>query len=111
MPATPHDHWSPDGANPQRDCYRKSRKFGDIYGGRVRPRVPDNIFRRAHSLNPPGPLDQTPILIEDNPSRNFFFPLSAEESLEAVNALPKKVRRGPGMTLSASRALLPGFWS
>lgn len=77
-------------------AYRKSRKFGDVYGGRVRPRVPGGIFRRAHSLNPPAPLDEVPIVIEDNPSRNFFFPLSGQEALEALRALPK--RRVEGIT-------------
>lgn len=75
-------------------AYRKSRKFGDIYGGRVSPRVPDRIFKRAHSLARPGPMDETPILIQDNPSRNYFFPLSAEETLEALRALPQKHHQG-----------------
>ena len=69
-------------------AYRKSRKFGDIYGGRLRRRLSDNIFRRLHSLKRPSPLDALPILIEENPSRNYFFPVSARESLEALRALP-----------------------
>lgn len=62
-------------------AWKKSRKFGDIYGGRERPKmtvgVPtggNRIFRRAHSILPPSPLDKLPIYIVDNPSRDFFFP-------------------------------------
>ena len=75
-------------------AWRKSRKFGDVYGGRVRPRVPDGIFKRAHSLKPPGPHEQVPILIQENPSREYIFPLSAAEILAALEALPKRHTQG-----------------
>ncbi len=70
--------------------WKKSRKFGDIYGGRQRLRLSDNIFARAHSLKPPSKFDELPVLIEDNPSRDFFFPISAEEADKAMKALPKE---------------------
>ena len=75
-------------------AYRKSRKFGDVYGGRVRLRVPGGIFKRAHSLKPPGTHDELPILIEDNPSRKHFFPLSGDETVEALQALKNKYHNG-----------------
>jgi hypothetical protein len=75
-------------------AWKKSRKFGDIYGGRTRLRLNDSIFKRAHSLKRPAESDKLPILIQDNPSREFFFPISAEEALKAVNALPKKDTQG-----------------
>jgi hypothetical protein len=75
-------------------AWKKSRKFGDIYGGRTRLRLDDNIFKRAHSLKKPGINDQLPILIEENPSKNFFFPLSVSEALEALKALPKRDYEG-----------------
>ncbi len=49
----------------------------------------DNIFKRAHSLNRPSEFDELPILIEDNPSRDFFFPISVEEAKRALEALPE----------------------
>mgnify|MGYP000067038661 FL=1 len=70
-------------------AWKKSRKFGDIYGGRTRARLNDNIFMRAHSLKRPSSTDELPILIQDNPSRDFFFPISADEASEAIKALPK----------------------
>lgn len=70
--------------------WKKSRKFGDVYGGRNSPKFKDRIFQRAHSLNRPSEFDELPILIEDNPSRDFFFPISAEEAKMALQALPKK---------------------
>lgn len=75
-------------------AYRKNRKFGDVYGGRTRARVPDGIFRRAHSLKRPGPHDQLPIVIEDNPSRKFFFPLTGDEVVQALEALPNNASAG-----------------
>jgi hypothetical protein len=69
-------------------AWRKSRKFGDVYGGRRWPKIANHIFKRAHSLTPPAPGQETPILIEDNPSRDFFFPLSGAEVLETLNQLP-----------------------
>ena len=70
--------------------WKKSRTFGDVYGGRVRRKFADNIFRRAHSIRPPSPHEELPILIEDNPSRDFLFPLDGEEVIEALQALPKR---------------------
>jgi len=71
-------------------AYRKSRKFGDVYGGRVRQKIPDNIFQRAHSVSRPGPLDELPIVMRDNPSRDFFFPVMPEEALQALKKLPQR---------------------
>ena len=70
--------------------WKKSRTHGDVFGGRKRLKLADNIFNRAHSLKRPAVNDELPILIQDNPSRDFFFPLNAEETLAAINALPKK---------------------
>ncbi len=50
----------------------------------------DRIFQRAHSVERPGPNDPLPILLEDNPSREFFFPISADEALAALKSLPKR---------------------
>jgi len=72
-------------------AWRKNRKFGDVHGGRTHPKITDGIFNRAHSLSPPGPDQQTPILIEDNPSRDYFFPLTGEE---CIKALPKRDQVG-----------------
>ncbi len=70
-------------------AWKKNRKFGDIYGGRTRLKFSDNIFARAHSLKPPESGQELPILIEDNPSRDFFFPLTGEETIKALKALPE----------------------
>ena len=69
-------------------AWRKSRKFGDVYGGRRWPKIANRIFNRAHSLAPPATGQETPILIEENPSRDFFFPLSGAEALETLKQLP-----------------------
>ncbi len=74
--------------------WKKSRKFGDIYGGRERLRLSDNIFMRMHNLKKPSKFDELPILIEDNPSRDFFFPISAEEAKDAMKALPEQDYKG-----------------
>lgn len=69
--------------------WKKSRTLGDIYGGRERRRFADNIFARAHSIERPTSDVELPILLEDNPSRDFFFPLNGEEVIEALKALPQ----------------------
>jgi len=80
--------------NRKHTAWKKSRKFGDIYGGRTRPRLNDNIFQRTHSLKRPQENDVLPILIEENPSKDFFFPLSIDEALEALKAFPKRDYEG-----------------
>lgn len=77
-----HTHW------------KKSRKFGDVYGGRKCPKFADNIFKRAHAIKRPSSTDVLPIVMEDNPSRDFFFPLSGKEVLEALKSLPKRDYEG-----------------
>jgi hypothetical protein len=76
--------------SPKHTAWKKSRKFGDIHGGRMRRKCTDNIFNRLHSFSRPGPHDPKPILVEDNPSGDHYFPLSGAECLEALKALPKR---------------------
>jgi hypothetical protein len=71
-----------------RTPWKKSRTFGDIYGGRQRRRMTDNIFNRLHSLTPPGPLDERPLVLEDNPSRDFVFPVTGQQVLERLRSFP-----------------------
>lgn len=75
-------------------AWKKNRKFGDVYGGRSRTKLSDNIFFRLHSIERPSEKDQLPILMEDNPSRDFFFPLSLEEVEEALKELPNRDYEG-----------------
>ena len=75
-------------------AWKKNRKFGDIHGGRTRLKLCDNIFSRCHSLKLPTSTDVLPILIEENPSRDFFFPISVHEANEALQALPKRDYEG-----------------
>ncbi len=65
--------------NRKQTAWKKNRKFGDVYGGRSKPKITDRLFRRLHSISPPTLLDRLPIYIIDNPSRDFFFPLQPNE--------------------------------
>ncbi|WP_418131665.1 hypothetical protein ABL849_13475 [Variovorax sp. 375MFSha3.1] len=76
--------------------WKKSRTYGDLHGGRTRRRFTDNIVARAHSLQRPAPGQKLPILLQDNPSREFFFPVSVEECAAALHALPEG--HGDGIT-------------
>lgn len=71
-------------------AWKKSRKFGDVKGGRMRPKLADNIFNRQHNLLPPGPNESTPIYIKDNPSRDYFFPVSIDEIKLVIEKLPEE---------------------
>lgn len=75
-------------------AWRKNRRFGEVHGGRDSPKLTDNIFRILHSIERPGPNDELPIVFQDNPSRDYFWPISAAEAREAVLALPKRHHRG-----------------
>jgi hypothetical protein len=74
--------------------WKKSRTFGNIHGGRHRRKMTDNIFKRLHSLSKPGLQDELPFLIEENPSRDFYFPISANEALEVLNGISSSQLRG-----------------
>ena len=41
-------------------------------------------------MKPPGPCDETPLKLEDNPSKGFFHPLSHDEIEQELKALPNK---------------------
>lgn len=68
-------------------AWKKNRRFGEVFGGRVRPRVTDGIFRRLHSIRPVAGVS-TPIVIVDNPSRDHYFPLQADECTKVLCGLP-----------------------
>jgi hypothetical protein len=69
--------------------WKKSRTFGDVYGGRTHLKIPDRIMRRAHSLKPPSQSDTLPLFIVDNPSRDFYFPLTPDEIKKELTDLPR----------------------
>lgn len=74
--------------NRKETAWKKSRKFGDIKGGRTRPKLADNIFSRQHNFLPPTHGQETPIFLVDNPSRDFFFPVTADEIKNTLERLP-----------------------
>ena len=69
-------------------AWKKSRTFGDIKGGRLRPKLADNIFNRQHNLLIPDKNDETPIYIVDNPSRDYFFPITVDDIEYTISKLP-----------------------
>ena len=70
-------------------AWKRNRKFGDVYGGRSRLKIADRIWARAHSIERPTDADECPIFLVDNPSRDFFFPLSVEEIESELAQLPE----------------------
>ena len=46
------------------------------------------------AIKKPNATDTLPILLEDNPSRDFYYPLSGAETLEALKSLPKNDYEG-----------------
>ncbi|WP_420570864.1 hypothetical protein [Kordia sp.] len=71
-------------------AWKKSRKFGDVKGGRKRPKLADNIFKKQHNFLAPKQGEETPIFIIDNPSRDFFFPITVAEIKEFFAKLPSE---------------------
>jgi len=75
--------------NRKQTAWRKNRKLGDIQGGRKRVKREDDIFQRRHSLQRPAPDAELPILIEENPSKSFVFPVSGLEVLAHLRQFPE----------------------
>lgn len=73
-------------------AWKKSRKFGDVKGGRTFPKIANRIFNCQHSLEKPSENDELPIFIRDNPSKDFYFPVNETEILERINQLPLEHR-------------------
>jgi hypothetical protein len=69
-------------------AFKKSRKFGDVMGGRTRPKLADNVFNRKHNLLPPSENQEKPIFILENPSKDFYFPVTLEEVKSVLSKLP-----------------------
>lgn len=76
--------------NRKETAWKKSRKFGDVKGGRKWPKLADNIFNRCHNFPAPTPDQQLPIYMVDNPSRDFFYPASVEEIQSFLGKLPEE---------------------
>ena len=57
-------------------------------GGRERLKLDDNIFARKHSFHAPTGFDEVPILMIDNTSRDYYFPVSPDEIKTALSNLP-----------------------
>ena len=72
----------------KRTAWKKNRKFGDIFGGRMWPKRKDGIIRRAHSLSAPSEFDETPIFIADNTSRDYYFPVTPDDIRAALKEYP-----------------------
>lgn len=70
--------------------WKKNRKFGDVFGGRLFPKRKDGVFRRTHSLSAPSELDDVPIFITENSSRDYFFPVTPEEVRNALELFPSE---------------------
>lgn len=71
-------------------AWKKNRKFGDIKGGRMRLKCKDGIFNRMHNLLKPSELDEKPLYIVENPSRDFYFPISVDDIKNTLNKLSKE---------------------
>ena len=76
--------------NKKKTAWKKSRTFGDIKGGRMRIKLKYNIVKREHSLLKPTEFDKCPIYIMENPSRDFYFPITIDHIESVLNQLPEK---------------------
>lgn len=71
-------------------AWKKNRKFGDIKGGRMRLKCKDGIFNRMHSFSKPTDSEEKPLYIVENPSREFYFPISIDDIKSTLKKLPKE---------------------
>lgn len=57
-------------------------------GGRTHPKLVDKIFNRKHNLHVPSSNEETPIYKIDNPSRDFYFPVTVDDVKNTLSKLP-----------------------
>ena len=69
-------------------AWKKNRRFGDKMGGRMRLKLHDNIFKREHSFTAPTDLDETPIFIVENTSRDYYFPIDVDDINNVLSNYP-----------------------
>ncbi len=69
-------------------AWKKNRKFGDVKGGRKWPKIVDNVFNRKHNFLRPASNEKNLVIMLDNPSRDFFYPVDSEEVIEFLGKLP-----------------------
>lgn len=70
-------------------AWKKNRRFGDKMGGRRWLKLHDNIFKREHSFTAPSDLDETPIFMVDNTSRDYYFPIDTDDIKDVLNKYPE----------------------
>lgn len=75
-------------------AWKKSRTFGDVKGGRRYPKIADKIFARTHSIPRPSSQAELPIFVRDNPSRDYFFPITESDVRRELSHLPKRDWKG-----------------
>lgn len=66
-------------------AWKKSRTFGDIKGGRRWPKLKDNIVKRRHSLLKPSEFDELPVYMVENPSKDFYFPITIDDIKKCIS--------------------------
>ena len=69
-------------------AWKKNRKFGDVFGGRTFPKCVDKVFNQQHSLSPLCDNQKRPVFITDNPSKDFYFPVTIEDIKAILDQLP-----------------------
>ncbi len=69
-------------------AWKKNRQLGDIAGGRRRVKHEDNIICRQHTFTRPSLSEELPFLIQENPSRDFYFPITASEACAYLKTFP-----------------------
>jgi hypothetical protein len=74
--------------NRKQTSWKKSRKFGDIHGGRCRLKMSDNIFKRHHNLLALTEDQQRPVFIIENTSKDFYFPVTIDDIKIFLTKLP-----------------------
>ena len=50
----------------------------------------DDIFARSHPFSAPEPTDDIPLLIVDNPSKGYYFPIDVDDIQDVLDSYPKE---------------------
>ena len=50
----------------------------------------DDIFARSHPFSAPEPTDDIPLLIVDNQSKGYYFPIDVDDIQDVLDSYPKE---------------------
>jgi hypothetical protein len=69
--------------------WQKNTELNEVFSSRAHVESADKIFDRVRGIQMPRKSDVTPLFMEDQPSKDAYFPASVTEITEVLGKIPK----------------------